>query len=83
MRTSKKIGLVAFIISEVIIIISALFIFVQLSRESAGIDDLAMIIYAQTGILGIVWGSQGIVNYAKNRNPHVNINDERLNEVQE
>jgi hypothetical protein len=67
MTTAKKIGLIAFILVEIIICISAIIVFYKVGKDTAKVDDLAMIIYAQTGVLGIVWGGQAAVNYAKNR----------------
>jgi hypothetical protein len=77
LTTAKKIGLAAFIIAEMIICISAIIIFYHVIKGGSKVDDLATIIYAQTGILGIVWGSQSVVNYAKNKSKYTgSINNE-------
>ena len=69
MTTAKKIGFIAFMIVEIIICISAIIVFYKVGKDTAKVDNLAMIIYAQTGVLAIVWGGQAAVNYAKNRQP--------------
>lgn len=68
MRTAKKIGFVAFIISEIIICLFALITIYKVSKDKAGIKDMDTILYAQAGVLTVVWGAQGLVNFAKNKN---------------
>jgi hypothetical protein len=68
LRTAKKIGLTAFVISEVIIIFFAVMTLYKVSKDTAKISDMDTILYAQAAILTVTWGSQAGVNMMKNKN---------------
>ncbi|MCP4648706.1 MAG: hypothetical protein GY853_01320 [PVC group bacterium] len=69
MKLSKKIGVVGFAISEIILLAITVIGIMKVWQDKESLTDLVAIAYAQTGILAIVWGSVGAVSYAKNRGP--------------
>jgi hypothetical protein len=69
MKLSRKLGLITLIITEVIILIAFTIVVFKIIKSDGQLSDLLSIIYAQTGVLGMVWIPQGAVNYAKNRQP--------------
>jgi hypothetical protein len=68
LTTAKKIGLAAFIISEIILSILLIIGCIQVLRDKAKFEDLTSIAIAQAGVLTVTWGSQAGVNMIKNNN---------------
>jgi hypothetical protein len=67
MNTAKKIGFAAFIITEIIFGIIMIIGCIQILRDKAKFEDLITIAISQTGVLTVVWGAQGLVNYGKTK----------------
>lgn len=67
MKTAKKIGFAAFVISEIIIIVFAGMTLYKVAKDKAKISDMDIILLSQAGVLTAVWTNQGIVNFAKNK----------------
>jgi len=68
MKTAKKIGLAAYIMSEIILSVLLIIGCIQVMRDKAEFKDLIPIAVAQAGVLTVTWGSQAGVNMMKNKN---------------
>jgi hypothetical protein len=67
MKPYKKIGITVLTISEIIICTFAIMTLYKVGVNKATISDMDIILLAQSGIVGVVWGSVSVVNHAKNK----------------
>jgi hypothetical protein len=67
MKPYKKIGITVLTISEIIICTFAIMTLYKVGVNKATISDMDIILLAQSGIVGVVWGSVRVVNHAKNK----------------
>jgi len=67
MKPYKKIGITVLTISEIIICTFAIMTLYKVGVNKATISDMDIILLAQSGIVGVVWGSVSAVNHAKNK----------------